>query len=170
MSAGQDERQCTFNLTHEGIGLTLEGGVGRETDTSLLDSNGSDDSVDDLEREPRPVLDGSSVRVRALVGGGLEELVEEVPVRTVDLNTVSSSALDKVLRRRRVVGRTGLDLGDGESAGDGSSLKGDVRGGNDVEGSEDVLDGSASEGPELHVDVASLGVDYRRATGVSSSA
>jgi hypothetical protein len=160
MSAGQSDCQRRLRDEAGDNGRTLEGGVGRETDTSLLDSDGSDDSIDDLEREPGPVLDRSSVCVRALVGVGLEELVEEVPVRAVDLNTVSSGSLDKVLRRRRVVRGKCLDLGDGESAGDGTSLEGNVRGGDNVERCEDVLDGSTSKSPELHVDEASLGVDY----------
>ena len=44
--------------------------------------------ADDLEREPRPVLEWPAVLVGALVGLGREELLEQVSVRAVELDGV----------------------------------------------------------------------------------
>lgn len=83
---------------------SLEGRVRRKSDTGLLGTNGSGDGIDDLEGETSSVLDGTSEFVGPLVRVRLEELVEEVTVRVVNLDSVSSSLLDEVL------GGTGVKL------------------------------------------------------------
>ena len=58
-----------------------------EADRGAARADGVDDGLEDVEREARAVCDGAAVRVRALVRVGLDELVDEVPVRAVDLDT-----------------------------------------------------------------------------------
>ena len=57
--------------------------------------------VNDFQREPAPVLNGPAVGVRAVVADVLEELVDEVAVRKVDLNAVETSQVNGVRRGLR---------------------------------------------------------------------
>ena len=66
-----------------------------QTDRSLALSDRSGDGADDLKGEPRAVLDRAAVLVRAGVRHVLEELIGEVPVRSVDLDAVKTG-LDRV--------------------------------------------------------------------------
>ena len=86
-----------------------------EPDRRLRLPHGRDDGVDDLEREPRAVLDRAAVLVRALVRVVLQELVDEVPVRAVHLDPVEARALDRVLRCRCVPLRVLLDFCKGQA-------------------------------------------------------
>lgn len=88
---------------------TLVFAPGAQTDRSLLLADSSDDCLGDLEREPRPVLNGATVRVSALVRDILEELVHKVPVRAVDLHAVEAG-LDRILRCGGVPPDVLLDL------------------------------------------------------------
>ena len=58
--------------------------------------DGPNDRIEDLECEPRAVREGAPVRIGAGVGDGLEELVDEVPVRAVDFDAVEPGAVDGV--------------------------------------------------------------------------
>lgn len=66
--------------------LTLEGGEGGEADGGLALADRRSDSGGDLKAEARAVLNRATVAVGALVGVGLQELVDQVPVRAVDCN------------------------------------------------------------------------------------
>ena len=151
-----------------------------EADAGLRCADGLDDGVDDLEAEARSVLDRPAVLVRPVVGYVLlwgvslsslllarrthQELINQVAIRAVDLDTIEARALDRVLGSSRVPLHVLLDLGDGERA---RCL---VVAGELDRGGSDVVEGGvfrfqlsrnsrASEGPELEVDEGALGVD-----------
>ena len=67
-----------------------------EPDRALALADGSGDRVHDLEREARPVLGRPAILVRARVGDVLQELVDEVAVRGVQLDAVEPGAVDGV--------------------------------------------------------------------------
>lgn len=75
---------------------TLELGPWGKSASNLVTANSLDDGVKHLEEEAGSVLDGATVLVGSLVAGGLEKLVEEVTVSTVDLDEVETS-LDALL-------------------------------------------------------------------------
>lgn len=81
-----------------------------EPNRSLRLADARRDGVDDLECEPRAVLDRSPVLVRALVGAVVEELLDEVPVRAVHLDPVEPGTTDGVLGRLRKPPDVLLDL------------------------------------------------------------
>lgn len=61
-----------------------------QADTSLGLANRRDDGIHDLKREAGAVLDRASILVRSLVGDLLEELVDEIAVRAVDLDAIKA--------------------------------------------------------------------------------
>ena len=71
---------------------TLEGAPRADAKSDLALTDSLCYSVDYLEREPTAALDRAAVRVRALVRGVLDELVDEVSVRAVDLDAVAAGA------------------------------------------------------------------------------
>lgn len=62
--------------------------------------NGRAHALDDLERQPRPVLEAPAVLVAAAVRHGRQELVQQVAVRAVDLDEVEARR-DRAPRRAR---------------------------------------------------------------------
>ena len=93
-----------------GKGRTLELAPRAEADAGLRCADGLDDGVDDLEAEARAVLDRPAVLVRAFVGTVVQELLDEVPVRAVYLDSVESRTANGVLRGLRVPPDVLLDL------------------------------------------------------------
>ena len=85
---------------------------GTESDPRPLGAHGVHHGLRNLETEARAVLDGPTVQVCASVASILRELVDEVAVRTVDLDAVEAGC-DGVAGRLRVVGDKALDFGDG---------------------------------------------------------
>ena len=81
-----------------------------QADRSLRLADGLDDSVHDLEAEPRTVFDRAAVLVHTLVGDILEELVDEVAIRAVHFHTVEARAFDSILGRDRVPTNILLDF------------------------------------------------------------
>jgi len=65
-----------------------------DTESDSVFTNGVGDGFDDFQREPGTVLNRSTVFVGPLVGDVLEELVREVSVGEVELDTVESGLVD----------------------------------------------------------------------------
>ena len=76
--------------------LTLEGAPRADAEPDLALSDSLCYSVDYLEREPTAALDLAAVRVGTHVRGVLDELVDEVSVRAVDLDAVAAGAQNGV--------------------------------------------------------------------------
>ena len=57
----------------------------------------TDDGISDFQRQPRAILDGAAVLIRALVRGILQKLIEQVTVSAVDFDAIKARAL-RVLR------------------------------------------------------------------------
>lgn len=87
----------------------LEGAVGAQTDTGLVGANSSGHSLGNLEGEPGTVLNATTPGIRPLVAGVLVELVDEVAVGGVDLDTVEAR-FDSVLGSLGVVSDEAPDL------------------------------------------------------------
>src|SRR5262249_56739869 len=62
----------------------------RDAHASALGTNRSGRRVDDLEQEPHTVLDAASISVRALVGAVAQELIDQISVRAMYLDTVEA--------------------------------------------------------------------------------
>ncbi|WVZ81988.1 hypothetical protein U9M48_029306, partial [Paspalum notatum var. saurae] len=67
-------------------------------DTHTVCTNLPDHGVDHLHSEAAPVLKASTILIITVVSAILHELLQEVPIRTVDLHTIESS-LNGVARR-----------------------------------------------------------------------
>jgi len=71
--------------------FTVESAPGAQPDTSPLLANGSRDRLDDLQSKPISILYAPAVAIRSLVGHILQELLDEISIRSVHLYTVKSS-------------------------------------------------------------------------------
>lgn len=69
------------------VDRTLNLGPRADTYRSAFGADGRSDIVDHFERESCAVLDGPAVLVCAVVRDVLEELVHEVSIRVMDLDT-----------------------------------------------------------------------------------
>src|SRR5262249_38873480 len=63
----------------------------RDAHAGALGTNRSGHRVDDLEQEPHTVLNAASISVRALVGTVAQELIDQISVRAMYLDTVEAS-------------------------------------------------------------------------------
>lgn len=71
------------------------------------------DRFDNLQQEPGAVLEGATIMVRTLVGQGRQEVVDEVAVGTMDLDSVHASTSSTGGSGTESVDDL-LDLGEGE--------------------------------------------------------
>ena len=98
LARGVGEGLAVVGRTH-----VVEHAVGREPHADAVRRKHLDDSFDDLAQEPEAVRGAATVLVISMVGAGLEELVEQVPVRGVDLDAVETR-FARAPRRGDVVG------------------------------------------------------------------
>lgn len=83
--------------------LALERAPRADAERSLLRTHCRYHGVEHFQREPTPILDGAAILVRALVRDILRELIDEVSVRRVDLDSVTTRAVHSIacgLRKR----------------------------------------------------------------------
>lgn len=130
---------------------TLEGTPWAKAKGSAVCTNGVDNGVDNLQCKSCTVLDATTILVGTRVGNVLGELVDEVAVRAVDLDTIESSAEYGVVRGCRVELDIFLDfvLGKGSRFLGTSTAQRDVRSTDepDVGWRNTRTCSSASEGP-----------------------
>ena len=121
-------------------------------------ADGLGDGFEDFEREPGTVLDRSTVFVRPLVRNVLKELVGEVSVGGMELDSVEPGLIDSsvcgvgvplhvcfdLFDRQRTRGRVGRGEGDGGRADQFEA---------GVVGLEQFEVCGAAEGPKLEEDV-----------------
>ena len=88
----------------------LECAPGTDAKRDPGSTNGRGDGVDDLERETAAILDRTPVLIRARVRDILDELVDEVAMRTMELNTVAARAEDGIARSLGECGDIFFDL------------------------------------------------------------
>jgi len=138
----------------------LEPGVGAQSDGRPLGPDGRHHRPADLEREPRALLHAAAPRVGALVGHVLNELVDQIAVRAVDLDAVEARR-DGVPRRLRVILDEAADLIVGQRRRGREGGERDGARAHDLEplGLEVRRDGDAAERPELQPDGAAGLVD-----------
>jgi len=139
--------------------LTIHSTPRAESNGSPILTNRFGDRLQNLQSKPRPVLDGPSVLVRPLIRHILQELINQVPVRTVDHDAVESSLVHSDLSRPLEPFNVLLDLRNGErSRDDASATDLHIRWGDRddaltwVVGFENVRGGGWTDSPELAVD------------------
>ena len=81
--------------------ITLVRAPRTDSEARALFANSFDNGLGDLECEARAVLDATAVLVCAVVRAVREELLDEIPVCAMDLNSVKASSEDGVARRLR---------------------------------------------------------------------
>jgi hypothetical protein len=139
----------------------LEAAEWGETDTSLVSTNGLDNGLGDFETEAGTVLDATAPSVGALVAGVLGELINQVSVGTVDLNSVKAGS-DCVLGSSGIVCNKLLDLLLGQGLWDWRLVvhwSGARRDQLVAVTLEDIWVTSTAKGPKLAPDEAAPGVD-----------
>jgi hypothetical protein len=67
-------------------------GVRRRPHAHAISPEGVDRRIDHLEKEARPVLDGSSMAIGPTVGPITKELIDEKAVRAVDVHPIEACA------------------------------------------------------------------------------
>ena len=136
----------------------LPGIPGGNAECETVFTDGLGDRFDDFEWEPSAVLNRSSVFVRPLVRDVLEELIWEVSVGEMELDSVKSSPVDSSISGVGVPLNVSLDFVNGQRTGSGIG-RGNGDGGcaNEfkvgVLGLEQFDVCGTTEGPKLEEDV-----------------
>lgn len=113
---GDQVGECGYGVVHPHVledlisseraeqarGPTLERAPWAKSEARLRRPNGLHDGIDHFEREPASVLDRPAILIGPLVTGILEELVDQIPMRTVDLDAIESCTKHGVARCLRV--------------------------------------------------------------------
>jgi len=146
-----------------GVGDAVSVAARSEVHADAAGAEDGDDGVGDLEVQPGTVLNGAAVGVGAVVGAVLEELVEQIAVGAVDLDTVEAGGLGVLSTLAEGLDDTG-DLLEREGARGDEGLLGtdqrDVAAGGDGRGGDGKLAieeagvGDAADMPELGEDAA----------------
>src|SRR5215510_4760869 len=141
----------------------------RDAQTRTHGANGSSHRVDDLEQEPHTVLDAASISVGALVGAVAQELIDQIAVRAMYLDTVEAGR-KRVPRSLRMLRDDAGDLGCLKRAWRGDLLEAVCREGlcvrpnggrRDRQGAAGLEGGmgDAPDMPELEHHAAATGMD-----------
>jgi len=104
---------------------SLEVGEWTHADAHLIGTDRLDDGLGNLQTESRSLLDAASPGIGPLVANILQELVDQVAIGAVDLNSIEAS-LDGVLRRLLVVSNELPDLLLGHGSRRSTALEGDI--------------------------------------------
>lgn len=158
--AGVDDRGAGgFDLLGEVDDLVEGGAAGDQVehreavDEDEVLADGGAGAADDLQRETHAVLVGTAPAVGALVGGGGDELVDQVALGAHDLDAVVAGELGEAGGADEVLDGA-LDLDVGQLVRDEGA-----DGGLDGAGGDQVLVvGVAAEVEDLHRDLPALGV------------
>src|SRR5262249_58376801 len=141
----------------------------RDAHAGTLGTNRSRHRVDDLKQQPHTVLDAASISVRTLVGAIVQELIDQIAVRAMYLDTVEASC-QRVSRPLRMLRDGSGDLGCFRRAWCGDLLEAVCREGfcvrpnggrRDRQGTAGLEGGmrDASDMPELQHYAAATGMD-----------
>src|SRR5262245_46700582 len=88
-------RQCRGDVIEQALRIAVSDVVlpvlRRDAHAGALGTNRSGHRVDDLEQEPHTVFDATSISVRALVGAIAQELIDQIAVPAMYLDTVQAS-------------------------------------------------------------------------------
>src|SRR5262245_19510320 len=79
----------------------------RDAHAGTLGTNRSRHRVDDLKQQPHTVLDAASISVRTLVGAIVQELIDQIAVRAMYLDTVEAGG-KRVPRSLRILREPGI--------------------------------------------------------------
>src|SRR5262245_34039288 len=141
----------------------------RDAQAGALGTNRSGHRVDDLEQKPHTVLDAASISVRALVGTVAQELIDQISVRAMYLDTLEAGR-KRVPRSLRKLRDDAGDLGCLKRAWRGDLLEAVCREGFCVRPNGGWCDrqstagleggmGDAPDVPELEHHAAATGID-----------
>src|SRR5215468_3014200 len=87
-------RQCRGDVVEQALRIAVSDVVlpvlRRDAQACAFGTNRSRHRVNDLEQEPHTVLDAASISVRALVGAIAQELIDQISVRAMYLDTVEA--------------------------------------------------------------------------------
>jgi len=107
-------RQCRGDVVEQALRIAVSDVVlailRRDAQAGALGANRSGHRVDDLEQEPHTVLNAASISVRALVGTVAQELIDQISVRAMYLDTVEAGR-KRVPRSLRILRDDAGDLG-----------------------------------------------------------
>src|SRR6516225_7576148 len=166
-------RQCRGDVVEQALRIAVSDVVlailRRDAHAGALGTNRSGRRVDDLEQEPHTVLDAASISVRALVGTVAQELIDQISVRAMHLDTVEAGR-KRVPRSLRILRDDAGDLGCLKRAWRGDLLEAVCREGfcvrpnggrRDRQGTAGLEGGmgDAPDMPELEHHAAATGID-----------
>src|SRR3546814_12633874 len=115
---GGDEHRFGVAILH-----ALRIAIGGEAHRGAIRAGDGGDSFDDLEQQAKAVLGAAAVAIGAEIGAVAQELVDQIAVRGVELDTVEPGG-KRVSRRPAVLVEQAGDFGDVGRARPGLSLPG----------------------------------------------
>src|SRR5215469_5155860 len=119
-------RQCRGDVVEQALRIAVSDVVlhvlRRDAQAGAFGTNRGGHRVDNLEQEPYTVLDAASISVRALVGTVAQELIDQISVRAMYLDTVEAGR-KRVPRSLRILRNDAGDLGRLKRAWRGDLLK-----------------------------------------------
>lgn len=129
--------------------------------THLRRADGPHHGLRDLQGEARPILNGAPIRIGSVVRDVLQELIQQISIRVMDLHAVEPGAVHRVRCGRGETPHVFLDFRNSERAGGGGvCAELDIGRGGVLEGGvfsfQAVGIGLAARGEYLEVDETSF--------------